>query len=411
MEQPKKPGVAPTKDISDLKARLGLRKPDGGAPAAPMPGAPMQGQAHPQFPNQNPGNPINPMMGQPGRGASGGFAPVGPASQRPMAMGGAATAPAAAPSLDPFAGMKPQQGRFDLRSIDDGMPVEKVKAGAGKAVIITSFVVGIAAFVFGAGMGISSVGRANMNTANRAARTVKTELQGMQKTQTEINNAFLLSVQRLVAAKKDPLSYDPKLVEDLQKVKLDPRPDTSKIFRVDYYRLEDVVVDHLFNYYYDSLALYGEVERHIKRTKNDAESLQTFAEKDAAKQTQNYGVVFDTAGKLTVANLVEVGEQVCKGGAATCAAEQMEGFKIRSNTGAPWVVRKVSAKGDGVVPMKPTPLMDAVMSGSPDQVRAETYKQRVANIRQILARLNGTQKELMTGVDKAAARPDVFAPF
>lgn len=331
-----------------------------------------------------------------------------PSNPRP-----APVAQPAAPAASPFASMKPEQGgRFDLRSIDDGVPVQQVKSGGGKAVIITSFVVGVAAFALGAGLGISSVGRANMNTANRAARTVKTELEGMQKTLSQVNNAFLLSVQRLSAAKKDPLSYDPKLIEDLGKVKLDPRPDTSKIFRVDYYRLEDVVVDHLFNYYYDSLAMYGEVERHIKRTKNDAESLKTFVEKEGAKQAQNYGVVFDSAGKLVVANLVEVGEQVCKGGATTCPADQMEGFKVRSNTGAPWVVRKVSAKGgEGVVPLKPTPLMDAVMSGSPDQVRAESYKARVANLRQIISRLNTTQKELITGVDKAAARPDVFAPF
>jgi len=44
-------------------------------------------------------------------------------------------------------------------------------------------------------------------------------------------------------------------------------------------------------------------------------------------------------------------------------------------------------------------------------VRAETYKQRVSNIRLILARLNGTQKQLVEGINKAASRPDVFAPF
>jgi hypothetical protein len=409
VEQPKKPGAAPTKDISDLKARLGLRKPEAAGSAGPMPGG-MPGQAHAQATAHAPVH--NPMAGRVGvPGYPAGPRPGAPA---PVAQPVAAAAPAPV-ALDPFASMKPQQGqgRFDLRSIDDGIPVEKVKAGAGKAVIITSFIVGVAAFALGAGLGISSVGRANMNTANRAARTVKKELEGMQKTLTQVNNALLLSAQRQVAAKRDALAYEPKLIDDLAQVKLDPRPDTSKIFRVDYYRLEDVVVDRLFNYYYDSIALYGEVERHIKRTKNDAESLKTFgdSDKDAAKQAQNYGVVFDTAGKLTVANLVEVGEQVCKGGAATCPADQMEGFKIRSNTGAPWVVRKVSAKGDGVVPLKPTPLMDAVMSGSPDQVRAESYKQRVANIRILVARLNATQKELFTGVDKAASRPDVFAPF
>jgi hypothetical protein len=401
VEQPKKPGAAPTKDISDLKARLGLRKPEAGGPAPgqmPMQQAPMQPGAAPSpfgMPNRAPAPTVT------------GYPP--PSAPRPAQV----AQPAAPAAVNPFSGMKPEQGgRFDLRSIDDGVPVQQVKAGGGKAVIITSFVVGVAAFALGAGLGISSVGRANMNTANRAARTVKAELEGMQKTLSQVNNAFLLSAQRLSAAKRDPLSFDPKLSEDLAKVKLDPRPDTSKIFRVDYYRLEDVVVDHLFNYYYDSIALYGEVERHIKRTKNDAESLKTFVEKEGAKQAQNYGVVFDTQAKLTVANLVEVGEQVCKGGAPSCPADQMEGFKIRSNTGAPWVVRKVSAKGnDGVVPLKPTPLMDAVMSGSPDQVRAESYKSRVANIRLIIGRLNQTQKELMTGIDKAAARPDVFAPF
>jgi hypothetical protein len=329
-----------------------------------------------------------------------------------MPMGSApAAASSPAPALDAFAGMRPQQGKFDLRSIDDGMPVERMKTGAGKTLIATSVVVGLAAFALGAGLGISSVGRANMNTANRAARVVKAELEGMQKTLSQIGSALAASQQRMQAAKKDTLSYDPKLAEDLERVKLDPRPDTAKIFRVDYYRLEDVVVDHLFNYYYDSIALYGEVERHLKRTHNDAESLKGFADKEAAKQTQNYGIVFDTNGKVTVGNLVEVGEQVCKGGAANCGADDLEGFKVRVNTGAPWVVKKLSAKGEGLVPLKPTPLMDAVMSGSPDQVRFESYKQRVANIRMILARLTSSQKELVEGVTKAASRPDVFAPF
>ena len=32
MDQNRKPGVPPSKDISDLKARLGLKRPDGAAP-------------------------------------------------------------------------------------------------------------------------------------------------------------------------------------------------------------------------------------------------------------------------------------------------------------------------------------------------------------------------------------------
>jgi hypothetical protein len=329
-------------------------------------------------------------------------------------MGAAAAAPSAPPpaALDPYASMKPGAGGFDLRSIDDGMAAVNVRSGPGKAVIITSAVVGLAAFALGIGYGISSVGRSNMNTANHAAAVIKTELDSMQKTLTQIGTAVAASQKRLSDAKKDTLTYDPALIADLEKVKLDPRPNTAKIFRVDYYRLEDMVVDHLFNYYYDSIALYAEAERHIKRTKADAESLKAYGEKSANAESKNYGMVFDTSGKLVVGNLVEIGEHVCKGGGSDCPAADLEGFKVRSNTGAPWVVRKAGKlEADKVVPLRPTPLMDAVMTGSPEQVRNEAYKQRTANMRSIVARLTAAQKELFEGVNKAAARPDVFTLF
>jgi hypothetical protein len=63
------------------------------------------------------------------------------------------------------------------------------------------------------------------------------------------------------------------------------------------------------------------------------------------------------------------------------------------------------------VPLKPTPFMDAVMTGSPDQARQESYKQRVANIRSLLAQITATGKDLMEGINKDAARPDMFAPL
>jgi hypothetical protein len=91
----------------------------------------------------------------------------------------------------------------------------------------------------------------------------------------------------------------------------------------------------------------------------------------------------------------------------------MTGFKIRSNTGAPWVDRKSGSKLDlgNLVPLKPTPLMDAVMSGSPDQVRMESYKQRVTNMRVLLAKITQNKKELMEGIQKDATRPDIWTVF
>ena len=326
-------------------------------------------------------------------------------------------APQAAPAgMNPYSKMKAPTGGFDLRSADDGIPAANVRSGRGKAVLFASVLVGAVAFVLGGWSGMVSVGRSNFNTANSAARSVKAEIEGMQKTLGQIGAVIADSQKRLAQEKKDPLAYDPQFLANLEKIKLDPRPNTAKIFRVDYFRLPDADVDKLFNYYYDSIALYGEVERHIKKSKADAESLKAFAEKGArgGHAEKHYGIVFDNSqGKLIVGNLVEIGDPVCKGGGKDCPAVDMTGFKIRSNTGAPWVDRKSGAKLDlgNVIPMKPTPLMDAVMSGSPDQVRQESYKQRTANLRALWSRTTTNQKELFEGITKDASRPDIWTIF
>ncbi|MBN2574962.1 MAG: hypothetical protein JXP73_10405 [Deltaproteobacteria bacterium] len=319
---------------------------------------------------------------------------------------------------DPFAAMRPPEGKhFDLRPVhDDGRPTISVRQRggiAGKLILLIAITV---AGAVGFGFGASAVGRRMYNSANAGAKRVKAELDEMQKTVSEIGSKVAMSQQRLANERKDPLSYDPRLLADLEMVKLDPRPDTSRMFKVNYYLLEDLAVDRLMNYYYDAITLYGEVERHIKRTKADKSVLEAFASKMGEKDGEggrpevNYGVVFQSTGRLAIGSLVEIGKQVCKGGAETCSGADMEGFMIRSNTGAPWVPRKVGPKpeGDKVVPIQKTPLFEAVMSGSPDQVRMEQYKQRYNRIRQILARLAATKKELGEAIDKAAARPDLF---
>jgi hypothetical protein len=391
LEQPKKPGA--NRDIADLKARLGLLKTPG-APTAPG-GAPA--------PAPFPATPSGPSA-FPGAG-------TGPASGVRLSSGGMAAASAPAPAAhDPFAAMKPPAGRsFDIRAVDDGTPVANVRSRGGKAALVIGVVLLAAGAFVGYGFGAAAVGRRAFNSTNAAARKVKAEVEDMQKTVTQIGTAVALSQQRLNAAKKDALFWDPKLIEDLEKVKLDPRPDTTRIFKVDYYRLEDLAVDRLMSYYYDTIALYNEVERHIKRSKADKDALDAYATKAAAK-TGTYGVVFDSRGKVVVSTLVEVGNPVCRGGTAECPPDQVEGFQIRSNTGAPWSNRKIGSKlaGDLVVPVERSPLFDALMSGSPDQVRNEQYKQRYNNIRIIIARLAAEKKELFGALDIAASRADLF---
>lgn len=323
-------------------------------------------------------------------------------------------APQAMPP-DPYASFRPAPGQpqlFDLRPVDDGVPVENVRERGGRTGIIIALVLVTVGVAAGYGLGAASVARRAYNNANQAAKVVKVELDGIQKNVTAIRDAVALSQQRL---KNDPLGYDPKVVEDLSKLDLKNKPSTTRIFKVDYYRLPDLVVDNLMSYYYDTIALYGEVDEHVRRTQADKESLEAFEKKAAEKAAEggsaNYGVVFDRAGVLAIANLVEVGSPVCKDGGSDCPGKDIEAFQIRASTGASWTARKIAPtpEGNTVVPIKPTPLFDAAMSGSPEQVRMEAYKLRYLAIQRTIKRLEQVQKELVEAVDKAAARPDLFA--
>jgi hypothetical protein len=264
--------------------------------------------------------------------------------------------------------------------------------------------------MLGIGFGIGMSGRRAYNETNRAAKRVKVEIEEMHKTVTQIASAVAFSQQRLQTEKRDRTAYDPKFIEDLEKVKLDPRPDTSRIFTVDYFRMPNIAVDNLMSYYYDTIALYGEVEKHVKKTRADKESLEAFAAQNQKAQG-NYGVVFAGGGKMVVANLVEVGQPVCKDGGAECPVDQLEGFKIRSNAGSSWVTRRIGPKPEGgiLVPLDRTPLLESAMAGSPDQARMEQYRLRSVNIQLLLARIAQTQKQLSEAIKTASSRPDMFS--
>lgn len=318
--------------------------------------------------------------------------------------------PPAAQAPDPYASLRPAPGQqFDLRPVDDGIPVENVRQKGGRGGMVVTGVLVLIGLVAGYALGAAAIARRAYNNANAAAKTVKAELDGIQKNVSAVRDAVALSQQRT----KELLAFDPKLVEDLAKLDLKNKPSTTRIFKVDYYRLPDLVVDNLMSYYYDALALYGQVDAHVRQTTADKDVLEAFTAKSAEKAKEggqaNYGVVFDRNGPLAIANLVEVGSPVCKGGGSDCGAKDIEGFQIRAATGAPWTTRKIAPmpEGNSVVPIKPTGLFDAVMTGSPEQVRMEAYKLRYLAIQQTIKRLEQVQKELVEAVDKAASRPDL----
>ena len=394
MEQPKKPGA---RDIGDLKARLGLNR--GPAPGGPPPGAP----ARAPMPG---GSPAAPPFGGAPPGAQ--PYPSPPGAYGGAGMGAAAAPAAQMPAHDPYAAMRPPPGRqFDLRPVDDGIPTANMRRGGFTGMIVIGLIFATVGGVLGVGFGIGMGGRRRFNQTNQAAKKIKAELDEMHKTVSQIGQSVAMSQQRT----KDRNAYDPKLIEDLEKVKLDPRPDTSRLFKVDYYAMSDVAVDSLMTYYYDSIALYGEVERHVKKTKTDKASLEAFSSKQAEKHDVKYGMVFAGGGKLLMSNLVELGQPVCKGGGTDCQMDQLEGFEIRAAAGATWVQRAVGSKPDGklVFPLDRTLLLESAMAGSPDQARMEQYRGRYASIQALLLRIAQTKKQLGDAVDTAAKREDLFS--
>lgn|GEM_PF-916346 len=403
MDQPKKPA-----DISNLKARLGIKKP-GAAPAAPggIPGG--------ATPNPYPGAASTQSTGSLPTTAArqSGPLPTAPGMQAPGMQAQPATRQA--PRHDPYSSFRPPAGTTLDLGPDDGNPIENVRQKGGKGGLVVGAFLLVVGLGVGGGFGGAAIGRKAFNNANMAAKIIKAELDEMSKTISLIGDELKTSAQRS-SAKGDTFAFDYKLVEALEQVDVSKRPTTTRIFRADYFRLENNLLDRLMNYYYDATALYREAEDHVRRTKNEKVALESFAQKTAnAQKAANYGIVFDNAGSLMIGNLVEVGTPVCKGGVegAECKAGDIEGFQIRANSSSSWAPRSAGAKIDpkNVIPIKPTELYDAVMTGSPDQVIMEKYKQRITTMRILETRLAQLQKELVEQVNKAASRPDLWSLF
>ena len=87
-----------------------------------------------------------------------------------------AAPPPAAPAFnDPFAAMRPPEGKhFDLRATaDDGRPSISVQKGGGLASRVILVIAVLVAAAVGFGFGASAVGRRMFNDANRGAKKVK----------------------------------------------------------------------------------------------------------------------------------------------------------------------------------------------------------------------------------------------
>jgi hypothetical protein len=391
LEDNKKPGGG--RDISDLKARLGLKKtgvmpavsPQQGGQQAPAP----TGTAQASQPSQPSAIP----------------SPFGPPP-------GSEPAPAAPPDprRDPFA----QQQAANLAAF---YGIGQVLPGSGDSVsaapiskpkpwgrIIAVLGVGAVTFFLGNACGRVYQSRVEFNNTIDHAADIRKEVDGLAKKLNEVNDALNGSAPTRQGQPDFELSK--KLgAMDLKK------PDTTKLFHTNYYHFEPAAIERLFTYFDNTIKLYDAIAIHAKRTEGDQQSIENYikSQHDNTGAGKNYGVIQDWSSTIPVAKLVEMGAPVCPGGKPDCKANELEGFKFRTEAGQAWTQRPLKGKpGEIVLPINKTPLFNQAMNGNPDMLAMRDYLRRLGEIRELAGKLSTGQKDLTGDLEKETKRVKVF---
>jgi hypothetical protein len=382
LEDKNKPGKP--RDISDLKARLGLAKP-GAAPKA-------DGNA-----GAAPHSSGTPFGGSP---AVGGARPLPAPFQQPaaappdarkdpfaaMSSSVAAGAAAAAPAYRPY--------------VDDGKPVENVMAKrAHRASRITIAVFSLLALIVGYWWGGIVFDRKMHNRTVDDASQIKEEVEGMKKIRVQIQDLLMKNQQGFPTG-----APDFGLIEGLDKMGELKPPNQQKLFQTNYMRFENIAIDELFNYYNDTISMYEQIRRHVAMSNRDKELL-TQAAANAKTTDVAYGVVIEP-GKITQGKLVQLVAKACKGGAPDCAVKDLEGMMVTGTPGAAPFKAVFTGNGPHLIPLDSTPLLQGMAEGAkPEQMAANDYKRRLNGIRLLaLIKLPQVEKSLLEHLSEEAAK-------
>lgn len=397
MDENKKPGP---RDISDLKARLGLKK-TAAMPAAAPSTTPPHGQPVQQIPPPS------------GFGAPAPQQPSGPPPPFGRREEPVAPAPPPDPRRDPFASAQQQQAAANLAAFYGlgqslpgsadavgGEPLTKPKPWGRIAGVLA---IAAIPFVVGNACGRIQRDRIEYNTTTEQAGQIREEVDKMSKTLSSIVDML----NSTPAGRKGEVDIDLSAKLGAMDLK---KPDTVRIFHTNYNSLEPVIVERLMQYYDGTIKLYDELAAHAKKTENDKDALVRMAQA-GAKSDKNYGVIVEPQGGLMLAKLVEVGTPVCqKEGQVDCNASELKGFQYRMDSGSGWGTRPVKGKPEAIVmPLQQTPLFKAVAAGNPDFLAVKDYARRMAEIKTQAAMLMNQQKDVLADLKKASERPKLLA--
>ena len=417
-----------SKDITDLKARLGLKK-QGGSPlpgpggaAAPFPG-----------PAGGPVGPAGPMASAP---KMGGAMPVPAGMTVPQPHGAGAippppgftpppeAAPAAAdPRRDPYAAQQAALAANLASFYGRGEPLPGDATGVKQEPTgsKTSTLVGVAA---GAGLLLGAIGyfvgsisvqRNDYNITTEHAAIIRDRVE-KQKVQLNKIRTTLKDMKPFITDKELPNFAKITELGDLDF----KEPDLSAdLFNTNYASFEKPTVQLLFTYYNDLKVLSGQLEDLRKKTAGDKDSIEKFVASGKDRQNRGLGIVLDFSlsaqplgVKQPLAQLVELRSlPECPNPTdKTCPPEEMK-MRFRTTLGGGEAPGR-SIKGNAqtlIYPLLPSELSTSILLGDVGQFAHKEYGRRVAAIFATLGRLDQTEPQLTKALTARAQAAKLFA--
>ena|GEM_PF-4504928 len=375
------------RDLSDLKAKLGLAKPSPAAPA--QPGAPA--------------------------------APPAPGAAVPPP-GGMAAPPE--PSRDPFAMAQPAVPATPYASIVDAGPAIDIPKEKKS---ITKWVLGfaiVAVIFMGVGYAAGKVFHARVlyNRTIDDSKQIKENVDSVVGYNVKISTAITNFFKRFKASKKPLYSYDNEMVEELGGLLLRNSKEIltkqqNGLFRTNYAMMKDNVVSNLFKYYNGSLRLADEIKLFLDKTKRDRTLIETYVKEAGTSSAQrNYGVVlYEDKGTYFLGSVVEVGMPVCKDKTAKpgkCPAGQLAGFNVRTGGGnftmRPGKEIKNKRISDFIIPIVPDQNWKQLVVGKKGYLAYKQYVNGLRNIGMVAAWLKTIEPVLLRALTAETKRQKIF---
>lgn len=396
MSDAKKPGA---RDISDLKARLGLKKGGGAAEApAPAPG----------------GIPSPPRMG-----GGGGFVPPPPGVTPPQ------PARPAIPDarVDPFGAMNAMashqavQAQPQIVVVREG-EVEKVNKGRG-AVLAKWLAIAAIPLVLGFVIGGISYKNQEYNATIADATGLVSEIRTIGKPLQSLTDTLLVAKER-GPGRQAFLVGDKQLTADLEGLGL-KAADPAPLLHSHLYNMDTKLVEDTLLFYSDLRQLYALVETHVKLSKGDEKRIAK--DSDVAKALRSgarFGVIINVPkkeGDIPQAQIVEVGLPICAGqttpAPAGCGTADPAGFQYRPDmTSTAWG-SKPWAKAfapEQVVMLDPSAAVTrAVLQGAESFYDEVSYMKRIQDIESQTQALMERRKSIEDRLNRKATESKRFS--